>query len=92
MKNIVLDEYEKEIEEAIEKGEYQSVENVEEEIKRYTSYFKNSVKKDKTITLRIAKQDLDAFQKKSEENGLPYQTLITAFIRQYITGKIKLEF
>jgi len=83
-----LDDEERQLIKDIENDAFVEVPNQEQEIKRYTSYFRNMKKKDKRITLRVAKEDLVKLQNKAVENGIPYQTLITSLIRQYANGKI----
>ncbi|MDO8609979.1 MAG: CopG family antitoxin [bacterium] len=87
-----LDKYEKQLIKDIENDEFVEVPNQKEEIRRYTSYFRNMPKKEKRITLRVAKEDLEKIQAKAIETGIPYQTLINALIRQYNNGKLRLNF
>ncbi|MDX2470975.1 MAG: CopG family antitoxin [SAR324 cluster bacterium] len=51
----------------------------------------NSLKKKKTITFRVTENDLNAIKQKAANDGIPYQTLISALVHQYSTGKIKLN-
>ncbi|MBP7553692.1 MAG: hypothetical protein KA885_09735 [Spirochaetes bacterium] len=46
-------------------------------------------RKNKSITLRISNSDYDGIKQKANEEGIPYQTLITSIIHKYITGKLK---
>jgi predicted DNA binding CopG/RHH family protein len=45
-------------------------------------------KKTKNINLRLKESELKAIKAKSARVGLPYQTLITTLIHQYLQGKI----
>jgi len=47
--------------------------------------------KKKAISLRVSQRDLKLLKRKSLETGIPYQTIISSLIRQYVEGKIKLE-
>ena len=38
-----------------------------------------------------AEYDLSKLKSKAESNGLPYQTLISTLIHQYVNDKIKIE-
>jgi len=67
------------------------VPNQKKEIKRITSYARNMLKKDKRITIRVAKEDLKKIQDKAVESGIPYQTLINALIRRYANGRINIS-
>jgi len=85
-----LDNYEKQLIKDIENNEFVSVPNVKKEIKRYASYARNYLKKEKRITLRVAKRDIEKSQEKAIETRIPYQTLIGSLIKQYVNGKISI--
>ena len=91
-KNLVLDKYEREIEEALERDEYVPVENAEEINKMFEEAVKNYPELDesKSITLRIKKKDLIKLKAKAARNNIPYQTLIGLLINSYTEGKTKL--
>lgn len=86
-----LDDYERQLIKDIENDEFVEVPNQKEEIKRYVSYFKNMPKKEKRITLRVAKKDLEKIQEKAIETGIPYQTLIASILHQFSKGKIRIS-
>jgi len=86
-----LDEEERQLIKDIENDVFVSVPNQEEEIKRLRSYAANFLKKDKRLTLRVAKVDLEKIQEKAIESGIPYQTLINSLIRQYANGRININ-
>ncbi len=46
--------------------------------------------KDKMISFRASGIDIYCFKQKASEVGIPYQTLISAFIKQYPKGKATL--
>lgn len=87
-KRPVLDEEETEILAAYESGKYKSVPDQGRLIKKYTSYTKNTRKKDKRINIRLAGNDLEHLQKIAVQEGLPYQTLIASLIHKYVTGRL----
>jgi len=74
--------------EAYEAGEFEPVENMDEEIERYRSYAARAFKKDKRINIRISSRDLEAIQKRALEEGLPYQTLIASILHKYASGTL----
>ena len=45
-------------------------------------------KKNKAISLRIAEYDLEKLKEKAENDGIPYQTLITTVLHKYITNQL----
>jgi predicted DNA binding CopG/RHH family protein len=75
----------------VDNDEFVEIPNQEKEIKRYISYAKNYLKKDKSITLRVAKKDLEKIQIKSVKTGIPYQTLISSLIRQFANDRITIN-
>lgn len=92
-KNLVLDDYEREIEEALERDEYVPVENAEEINKMLEEAAKNypELEDSKSITLRVKKKDLIKLKAKAARNNIPYQTLINLLINSYTEGKAKLN-
>ncbi len=84
-----LDDFEKDILESVERGEWQSKGNLEERTKELQGYLKNQKKK--AISIRISENDLYELKKKALENAIPYQNLIQALIHQYVTDKIKIS-
>ena len=45
-------------------------------------------KKDRNISIRISDEVLEGIKKLANENGLPYQTLITSILQRYLNKKI----
>ena len=86
--DIKLNEEEKAILDSFEKGEWQPIKDREKEIDRYSSYAKETLKKDKRINIRISDKDLESIQNIAIEEGIPYQTLISSLIHKFVTGKL----
>lgn len=86
---VILDEYEQEIEDALEKGEFVSVPDLESTKQMFKEAAKNfrQLQETKSITLRVNMEDLIKVKAKAKRNGLAYQTLINLLIRQYIKGE-----
>ena len=89
MKETLLDKEELAQEKEIEKGEWVSVPNMEEEIKKHQVEARNFVAKNKKINIRLSEWDLNKIKIRAAEEGLPYQTLVSSLIHKYVTGKIK---
>ncbi|MDD2368814.1 MAG: hypothetical protein PHQ90_05890 [Sulfuricurvum sp.] len=86
---IPLDEYENELLESVEKGEWVSKGNVDERLKSLQFYIKNQNKK--AISIRVNENDIYELKKKALENSIPYQNIIQMLIHQFATNKIKLS-
>mgnify|MGYP001619604928 FL=1 len=91
-KNLVLDKYEQEIENALESDEYVPVEIEEEIDKILQEAAKNypELEESKSITLRVKKKVLIKLKAKAAKNNIPYQRLIGLLINSYTEGKTKL--
>jgi predicted DNA binding CopG/RHH family protein len=80
---------EKNLIKSYEKDEWVSIKKTPNSFKKYVSYAKASLKKDKRINIRISAKDLEGIQKKAIEEGLPYQTFISSIIHRFVTGRLK---
>lgn len=89
MKYYELDEEEKEILKAYNRGKLKSVPNVKQEIARYQAYAKTALDKTKNINIRISESDLLKIKALALKKGIPYQTLLTSLIHQYSTDQIR---
>ena len=82
-----LDAYEKDIQDAYEKGLLKPSKNAEE-MKRYAKQVaENTLRKDKKINVRISSLDLMNIKALAEREGMPYQTLIASIIHKASTGQ-----
>ncbi len=88
MKDYNLDREEIELLDSIESGEWESIDNVKEEISFHKEIARNTLKKDKRVNLRISSKDLEAIKTFAVEEGLPYQTLMSSVLHKFITGRL----
>lgn len=86
-KALYLDEEEKDTEAALNRGDWRSVSNVTEEIKKHQQYARNTLRKDKRVNIRISSGDLEALQTRAVEEGLPYQTFIASVLHKFAAGR-----
>jgi predicted DNA binding CopG/RHH family protein len=86
MKKLALDNYEKDILESYERGEWVAVNNPKKEIKKLREYGRNTLQKDKRINIRMSSKDLDQVQVLAAREGIPYQTLVSSIIHKYVSG------
>jgi len=84
-----LSQDEKDLLESVERGEWETIPNLNREAERYQKYAKATFRKDKRVNIRISEKDLVRLQKKALQEGLPYQTLIASVLHKYITGQFK---
>lgn len=83
-----LDQEEKELMESIERDEWQSVNNFDQEKEEAIQAARNTLKKEKRINLRLTQKDYHQIQIKAIEEGIPYQTLISSIIHKYLNGTL----
>lgn len=84
-----LDEYEQDILQSVENGEWESKKNIDGRLLELQSYIKHQKKK--AISIRINENDIYELKKKALENGVPYQNLIQILIHQFAANKIHLN-
>jgi predicted DNA binding CopG/RHH family protein len=85
-----LDAKEREMRNSLEKGEWQTISNVNVERESAKLAAMNYRKtKEKRISIRVFSQDLAKLKALAEEEGLPYQTLVTSILHKYTTGRLK---
>ncbi len=84
-----LDKEEKSILEAYDKGAMKLSGPSKKEKEKIKSMAENTFRKDRRVTIRLYDHDLKGIKKKAMEKGMPYQTLISAMIHQYVEGDIK---
>ena len=85
-----MDDYELELLEAVNKASrFERIDNFEEELLAAKLASKNFLNKTKNINIRIPEFDMLMLKRKSVELNIPYQTLLSSLIHQYVTEKIK---
>ena len=88
MAKLKLDKEEKDLLDSYERGEWKSVKNLKEEIKKHRGYTRQTLKKDKRVNIRISSMVLDELQTRAVEDGMPYQTLISSILHRFVTGRL----
>ena len=81
-------EEEKELLDYIENEQPDSVENIESEKERYRKVFIDNASKRKQVSLRLLEADLTRLRSRALAQGIPYQTLISSIIHQYVNGDL----
>jgi predicted DNA binding CopG/RHH family protein len=83
-----LNKEEKGILDAYEKGSMKTSTPSKKETDKIKVLAKNTFRKDRRVTIRLYDHDLKGIQKKALEKGMPYQTLISSMIHQYVEGDL----
>lgn len=85
-----FDTYEQELLYAVESStQFERVDDYEDEIMMAQAAARNFLNKTKNINVRIPEYDIIQLKRKSAELSIPYQTILTSLIHQYVTGRIK---
>jgi predicted DNA binding CopG/RHH family protein len=50
---------------------------------------RETLQKDKRINIRMSGRDLLSLKRKANRFGMPYQTLISSILHQYVSGDLK---
>jgi predicted DNA binding CopG/RHH family protein len=84
-----LDAYEKELLEMDESGKISL--NPIDAIEKSTlmEAARETLQKDKRINIRMSGRDLLSLKRKANRFGIPYQTLISSILHQYVSGDLK---
>ena len=80
--NFKLTKEEQEIHDSIERGGWKSVPNLEDEKKRFQEIARNTIAKNKVITVRLSEKNLIKVKAAAAREGIPYQTFITSLIHK----------
>jgi len=83
-----LSREEQDLLESYERGEWKSVKNLKQEIKKHKEYARQTLRKDKRVNIRISSMVLDELQARAIEDGMPYQTLISSILHRFVTGRL----
>jgi predicted DNA binding CopG/RHH family protein len=87
-----LDKYELELLKDIESAEsVEQVDNYEDEVFAAKLAAKNFLTKTKNINIRIAEYDMLMLKRKCAEVNIPYQTILSSLIHQYVENKVNLK-
>lgn len=84
MKKIKLTKEEQQMLKEVESGDFHSVFDKSKDLAKYSEIARNTLKKNKSITIRIAERDLQKIKAKAAQDGLPYQTFLTSMIHKSI--------
>ncbi len=73
---------------SFERGEWKSVNNLENRKSDLKNYARTTMRKDKRVNIRISERDLKELQRKAVHEGLPYQTFISSILHKFVNGNL----
>lgn len=84
MKYFELDDEEKQILKDIENGKYIPVKNQAKAKREALLAARNTLNKTKNINIRLSEKVLHKIKVKAAETGIPYQTLVSSILHQFV--------
>ncbi len=87
-KHFDIEKHEEEILKDFEKGEFVSVDNLQEEKNIAKQAARNYMKRGSRINIRVSDADLDMIRRIAVQEGLPYQTLLASIIHKFASGRL----
>ena len=86
--NNALDHEEQALLEAYETGQFESV--LDDNRRDYlTRIAEESLSIEQGITIHLSRPDLEALQRRAQEEGISYPSLASSILHKYITGGLK---
>ena len=82
--NIKLDAEEQDILESVERGEWQSIANLQQEIEQYRVYARAYLSSIQRITVDLPSNDMESLQKIAERSDTSVSLLVASVIHQYV--------
>ena len=83
-----LNREEKEIEAHFERGDIKLSKPDKKMLLKLRSAAENTFKKDRRINIRLSERDMAGIQRVAAAKGVPYQSLISGLIHQYVEGNM----
>ena len=84
-----LDAYEKELLQLDDDGQISVQSPDPKEKEALIVAARETLQKDKRINIRMSGRDLLSLKRKANRFGMPYQTLISSILHQYVSGDLK---
>lgn len=79
---------ERELLELVDRGELVRVPKVEQEVEHARQAARNTFNKTKRVNLRMTERDFHLAHARANEEGIPYQTLLSSVIHKYLSGRM----
>lgn len=83
-----LNQHEQEIVDAFDRDELVLHDPTPAMLAQFAEAAENTTRKDRRINIRLSDHDLAGIQRKAAEQGIPYQSLISGLIHQFVEGQV----
>ena len=84
----ILDPDERELLDSYEQGEWQSVDRVHEQARRYQAHAAAAIEAAGLISFALPPEEFEAIRQAAARAGMSYQAFITDIVRRYIHERI----
>ena len=84
---IQLDDYEQELLDSVERGEWQSVPNLHQELDRYQRHAQAYTQALQKITIELPSSDIASLQELASSSGVSIPLLLSSIIHQYVGSR-----
>tara|TARA_B100000745_G_scaffold279533_1_gene211092 strand:+ start:6834 stop:7097 length:264 start_codon:yes stop_codon:yes gene_type:complete len=81
-RNVTLTNEEKKLDAAILRGDFTPVAHLQKRKKEVENVARNTIAKNKTITVRLSERNLNRLKAAAAREGIPYQTFVSALIQK----------
>jgi len=82
--NIQLDTEEQDILDSVERGEWQSVPNLQQECDRYQRHAQAYMQSIQKITIELPNSDIESLQEMARSSGVSIPLLLSSIIHQFV--------
>jgi predicted DNA binding CopG/RHH family protein len=86
-----LDVEEQEILDSVESGEWQSVQNLRQEIQRYQRYAQAQLGSLEKVSLELPASDFQVLQTIAQQSGISVSLLMASLLHQYVSSQFSSE-
>ena len=84
---IQLDDYEQDILDSVERGEWQSVPNLQQAIDRYQRHAQAYMQSIQKITIELPSSNIASLQELASSSGVSIPLLLSSIIHQYVDSQ-----
>ena len=80
-------DYEQELFDSVERGEWQSVPNLQQELDRYQRHAQAYMQSLQKITIELPSSDITSLQELASSSGVSIPLLLSSIIHQYVVSQ-----
>jgi predicted DNA binding CopG/RHH family protein len=86
--NLRLDDEERDVLASFERDEWQSTPDLEKELEYYRAYAAATLERDRSVSVRLAADDLQQLERQAQATGMSREALIAQIVHRYMAGEL----